>query len=162
MHGYSRLGNGGATGRSVTATTTPSPPSSPRLRHSRGSGKGNSSPGAGFAGGGGGRGGGEKQNLVERLMFVIIKVVLKRRGLLLLAPLLYISGMVLYMGSLNFDVNLKNGGVVVRKRAAPGTVYRSPKVFQKLWPYMEAERNHSNNAVPFFSLSSFSYCFWYS
>ncbi|KAJ6383691.1 hypothetical protein OIU78_027060 [Salix suchowensis] len=147
MHGYSRLGNGGATGRSVTATTTPSPPSSPRLRHSRGSGKSNSSPGAGFAGGGGGRGGGEKQNLVERLMFVIIKVLLKRRGLLLLAPLLYISGMVLYMGSLNFDVNLKNGGVVVRKRAAPGTVYRSPKVFQKLWPYMEAERNHSNNAL---------------
>ncbi|KAF9670614.1 hypothetical protein SADUNF_Sadunf13G0087200 [Salix dunnii] len=147
MHGYSRLGNGGATGRSVTATTTPSPPSSPRLRHSRGSGKSNSSPGAGFAGGGGGRGGGEKQNLVERLMFLIIKVVLKRRGLLLLAPLLYISGMVLYMGSLNFDVNLKNGGVVVRKRAAPGTVYRSPKVFQKLWPYMEAERNRSNNAL---------------
>ena len=162
MHGYSRLGNGGATGRSVTATTTPSPPSSPRLRHSRGSGKSNSSPGAGFAGGGGGRGGGEKQNLVERLMFLIIKVVLKRRGLLLLAPLLYISGMVLYMGSLNFDVNLKNGGVVVRKRAAPGTVYRSPKVFQKLWPYMEAERNRSNNAVPFFPLSSFFYCFWYS
>ncbi|CAK7344865.1 unnamed protein product [Dovyalis caffra] len=77
----------------------------------------------------------------------MITVVLKRRGVLLFAPLLYISGMVLYMGSLNFDVNLKNGGVVVRKRAPPGTVYRSPKVFEKLWPYMEAESNDSYNAL---------------
>lgn len=151
MHGYSRLGNAGATGRTVTATPTPSPPSSPRLRHSRSSGKSNSSPGGGFSGGGGGggggRGGGGKQHVVERLMFMVVTVVLRRRGLLLFAPLLYVAGMVLYMGSLNFDVNLKNGGVVVRKRAPPGTVYRSPKVFDKLWPYMEAENNGSHNAL---------------
>eukprot|EP00258_Populus_trichocarpa_P030687 XP_024446706.1 O-fucosyltransferase 9 [Populus trichocarpa] len=147
MHGYSRLGNAGATGRTVTATPTPSPPSSPRLRHSRSSGKSNSSPGGGFSGGGGGRGGGGKQHVVERLMFMVVTVVLRRRGLLLFAPLLYVAGMVLYMGSLNFDVNLKNGGVVVRKRAPPGTVYRSPKVFDKLWPYMEAESNGSHNAL---------------
>ncbi|KAH8480303.1 hypothetical protein H0E87_030530 [Populus deltoides] len=147
MHGYSRLGNAGATGRAVTTTPTPSPPSSPRLRHSRSSGKSNSSPGGGFSGGGGGRGGGGKQHVVERLMFMVVTVVLRRRGLLLFAPLLYVAGMVLYMGSLNFDVNLKNGGVVVRKRAPPGTVYRSPKVFDKLWPYMEAESNGSHNAL---------------
>ena len=155
MHGYSRLGNAGATGRTVTATPTPSPPSSPRLRHSRSSGKSNSSPGGGFSGGGGGggRGGGGKQHVVERLMFMVVTVVLRRRGLLLFAPLLYVAGMVLYMGSLNFDVNLKNGGVVVRKRAPPGTVYRSPKVFDKLWPYMEAENNGSHNAVAFLPFS---------
>lgn len=78
---------------------------------------------------------------------MVVTVVLRRRGLLLFAPLLYVAGMVLYMGSLNFDVNLKNGGVVVRKRAPPGTVYRSPKVFDKLWPYMEAENNGSHNAL---------------
>jgi hypothetical protein len=86
-------------------------------------------------------------------MFMVVTVVLRRRGLLLFAPLLYVAGMVLYMGSLNFDVNLKNGGVVVRKRAPPGTVYRSPKVFDKLWPYMEAESNGSHNAVAFLPFS---------
>ncbi|WCJ44248.1 O-fucosyltransferase family protein [Euphorbia peplus] len=143
MHGYSRLGNG----RSVSATTTPSPPSSPRLRHSRG--KANGNVGGGFGGGAGGRG--FKQNLVERLVFLVVSVVFKRRGVLLFAPLLYISGMLLYMGSLNFDVdlNLNNGGVVVRKRPPLGSVYRSPQVFKKLWPHMESESlsNGSYNAL---------------
>ncbi|KDP34835.1 hypothetical protein JCGZ_11197 [Jatropha curcas] len=145
MHGYSRLGNG----RSVTATTTPSPPSSPRLRHGRGKTGGT---GGGFGGVGGVGGGGSrssKQNLVERLIFILVSVVFRRRGVLLFAPLMYISGMLLYMGSLNFDVdlNLKSGGVVVRKRPPPGSVYRSPQVFEKLWPYMETESNGSNNAL---------------
>ncbi|EEF28803.1 O-fucosyltransferase 9 [Ricinus communis] len=143
MHGCSRLGNG----RSVTATTTPSPPSSPRLRHGRSKNSFN----GGSLGGGGGGGSSRvsKQNVVEKLMFVLVSVVLKRRGVLLFAPLLYISGMLLYMGSLNFDVdlNLKNGGVVVRKRPPVGSVYRSPQVFKKLWPYMEAESNGSYNAL---------------
>ncbi|KAJ9145955.1 hypothetical protein P3X46_028280 [Hevea brasiliensis] len=143
MHGYSRLGNG----RSVAATTTPSPPSSPRLRHSRSKSGGNGGGTGGGAGGGSGRG--SKQNWVEALMFSLVSLVFKRRGVLLLAPLLYISGMMLYMGSLSFDVdlNLKNGGVVVRKRPPPGSVYRSPQVFKKLWPHMEAEGNGSRNAL---------------
>lgn len=152
MHGCSRLGNG----RSVTATTTPSPPSSPRLRHSRGKSGGNDG-GATGGGGGGGGGRGSKQNWVEKLMFLLVSLVFKRRGVLLFAPVLYISGMMLYMGSLSFDVdlNLKNGGVVVRKRPPPGSVYRSPQVFNKLWPHMEAESNGSFNAVLFLACFGF-------
>ncbi|XP_021661677.2 O-fucosyltransferase 9 isoform X2 [Hevea brasiliensis] len=43
--------------------------------------------------------------------------------------------------------DLKNGGVVVRKRPPPGSVYRSPQVFKKLWPHMEAKSNRSYNAL---------------
>lgn len=128
MHGYSRLGTGRASGGS--------PPSSPRFRHGR-----NKS-----VGGGAGRG--SKQSIVEKVVFILISTVFRRRGVLLLAPLLYISGMLLYMGSVSFDVvSLKNGVVVVHKRPPPGSVYRSPQVFEKLWPFMEAESNGTENVV---------------
>ncbi|KAF2317428.1 hypothetical protein GH714_022232 [Hevea brasiliensis] len=103
MHGYSRLGNG----HSVTATTTPSPPSSPRLRHSRGKSGGN----------GGGSG------VVVALAAAVV------------AP-----------NGIGWR-DLKNGGVVVRKRPPPGSVYRSPQVFKNLWPHMEAKSNRSYNAL---------------
>ncbi|KAK2658790.1 hypothetical protein Ddye_005323 [Dipteronia dyeriana] len=132
MHGLSRLG----TVRSVSATATgasSSPPSSPRLRHGR-------NKNTGF---GGGRWG-KQQNLVERLVLVVISVVFKRKRLLLLAPLLYITGMLLYMGSLGFDVVDLNSVVVVRKRTPPpGSLYTSPQLFQKLWPFMEANATHN-------------------
>ncbi|ONI35729.1 hypothetical protein PRUPE_1G551500 [Prunus persica] len=122
MHGYSRLGNPRAAG---------SPPSSPRCRHGRNKNAG---------------GRGPKQSIVEKVVVLLISVVFKRRGVLLFAPLLYISGMLLYMGSVSFDVvSLKNAVVVVRKRSPPGSLYRSPQVFQKLWPYMQAESNHTHN-----------------
>ncbi|XP_035551275.1 O-fucosyltransferase 9 isoform X2 [Juglans regia] len=128
MHGYSRLG----TGRS-NATPPSSPPSSPRFRHGRGKNSG---------------GRATKQRMVERLVFMLVSAVFRRKGVLLFAPLLYISGMLLYMGSLGFDVvSLKNTvGVVVHKRTPPGSVYRSPQVFEKLWPFMEAENNGRANA----------------
>ncbi|KAI5356024.1 hypothetical protein L3X38_008919 [Prunus dulcis] len=122
MHGYSRLGNPRAAG---------SPPSSPRCRHGRNKNAG---------------GRGPKQSIVEKVVVLLISVVFKRRGVLLFAPLLYISGMLLYMGSVSFDVvSLKNAVVVVSKRSPPGSLYRSPQVFQKLWPYMQAESNHTHN-----------------
>lgn len=89
---------------------------------------------------------------MDKVVFVIISAVFRRRGVLLFAPLLYISGMLLYMGSVNFDVSFKNAVVVVHKRPPPGSVYRSPQVFQKLWPFMEAESNETDNAVLFLSL----------
>ncbi|KAJ7949699.1 O-fucosyltransferase [Quillaja saponaria] len=129
MHGYSRLG---------TPRSNSSPPSSPRLRHGRS--KNTSWDGGGVRG--------SKEYNVEKFLFVLISAVFKRRGLLLFAPLLYISGMLLYMGSFSFDVvNLQNGVVVVHKRSPPGSVYRSPQVFEKLWPFMEAESNGSINAL---------------
>ncbi|KAF5744230.1 hypothetical protein HS088_TW08G00828 [Tripterygium wilfordii] len=139
-YSHSRLGTGRSTAATTTASTS-SPPSSPRLRHCRSK----------FSQGTGGsdtRVGAAKQSLLEKVVVVLITSVFKRRGLLLFAPLLYISGMVLYMGSLSLDVDLNSvGGVVVRKRTPPGSVYRSPQVFEKLWPYMEAENNGSRNAL---------------
>ncbi|EXC01081.1 hypothetical protein L484_025449 [Morus notabilis] len=127
MHGYSRLGTRGGGGGG-------SPPSSPRFRHGR------------SKSGGGGRG--SKQSVMERIVLLLISAMFRRRGVLLLAPLLYISGMLLYMGSVSFDVvGIKNGVVVVHKRHPPGSVYRSPQVFEKLWPFMQAESNGSENAM---------------
>ncbi|CAL1409947.1 unnamed protein product [Linum trigynum] len=154
MHGYSRLGS---SGRSVTATTTPSPPSSPRLRRGGGAASATfKSPNGGgvFGAGKGSSAASGKENSVERFVFLVISLVFRRRGLLLFAPLLYISWVLLYMGSLGFDVDLDLkrgvvGGVVVRKSAPRGSVYRSPQVFKKLWPHMEAESrsNGSFNAL---------------
>lgn len=94
-------------------------------------------------------------------MVLLISVVFKRRGVLLFAPLLYISGMLLYMGSVSFDVvSLKNAVVVVSKRSPPGSLYRSPQVFQKLWPYMQAESNHTHNFVSAFSALSKLCLYW--
>jgi len=123
MHGYSRLGGAAR-----------SPPTSPRFRHGRSkNGSWNSS---------------KESNSIEKLIFILMSAVFRRRGLLLFAPLLYISGMLLYMGSFSFDVvSIKNGVVLVHKRAPPGSVYRSPQVFEKLWPFMEAEAANANNGT---------------
>lgn len=141
MHGYSRLGisrsNGGVS----------SPPSSPRFRHGRTKTGG----GGGFGGGGGGGGGGGRgqklHSFVERVMFVFVSAVFRRRGLLLFAPVLYISGMLLYMGSLSFDGGGGGGGGGGAEAQPPGSVYRSPEVFEKLWAFMEGESNRSHNAL---------------
>lgn len=72
--------------------------------------------------------------------------------MLLFAPLLYISGMLLYMGSVSFDVVSLKNVVVITKRSPPGSLYRSPQVFQKLWPYMQQpESNHTHNLVSAFA-----------
>ncbi|KAG5544443.1 hypothetical protein RHGRI_017014 [Rhododendron griersonianum] len=134
MHGYSRLGR----------PSTPSPPSSPRFRHGRSKNAivGGSAVGGGFKGGGGGDV--KLQNFVERLVYMVVAGVYRRRGVLLFAPLLYISGMLLYMGSLGFDMVVVSDRV--SGKAAPlGSVYRSPQVFERLWPFMEAENNGSSS-----------------
>lgn len=135
MHGYSRLGT-------ARSNATSSPPSSPRFRHGRSKTSG---------------GRASKQSVVERMVVVLVSMVFRRRGVLLLAPFLYFSGMLLYMGSMGFDVvSLKNTvAVAVHKRAPTGSVYRSPQVFEKLWPFMECESNGSANAVQFLTIDFF-------
>ncbi|KAF2290943.1 hypothetical protein GH714_017059 [Hevea brasiliensis] len=61
--------------------------------------------------------------------------------------------MMLYMGSLSFDVdlNLKNGGVVVRKRPPPGSVYRSPQICDAV---AVAGLLNATLVIPFFHLNS--------
>ncbi|KAM7510920.1 hypothetical protein LguiB_009795 [Lonicera macranthoides] len=145
MHGYSRLGSGRA---ASGVANSPSPPSSPRFRHGRSK---NSGGGGGIArGGGGGIGERKLQSLLERLAYAVISAVYRRRAVLLFAPLLYISGMLLYMGTLGFDVVVVTN-VVGRggggKAAPVGSMYRSPQVFKRMWPVMEAESNRSTDLL---------------
>ncbi|XP_010246040.1 PREDICTED: uncharacterized protein At1g04910 isoform X1 [Nelumbo nucifera] len=132
MHGFSRLGNGRANGVSPPLSTTPSPPSSPRFRHSRSKNAsfGSRSP--------------KLHTFAERLVYIVLSAVYRKRGVLLFAPLVYISGMLLYMGSLSLEVVAP---VVVVKPAPPGSTYRSPQVFEKLRPFMQDDGNHSSNAL---------------
>ncbi|KAL8485924.1 hypothetical protein ACS0TY_027999 [Phlomoides rotata] len=134
MHGLSRLSNG---------VDSVSPPSSPRLRSSRGK-----SPSSGGVYVGGFRGGGraESKNVVERFGYFLISAIYRRRGVLLFAPLLYISGILLYMGIMGFD-SVNNASSRGSDAVGPGSVYRSPEVFEKLWPLMEAESNRSSNML---------------
>ena len=88
-------------------------------------------------------------------MFVFVSAVFRRRGLLLFAPVLYISGMLLYMGSLSFDGGGGGGGGGGAEAQPPGSVYRSPEVFEKLWAFMEGESNRSHNAVLILLLTKF-------
>ncbi|XP_038890311.1 O-fucosyltransferase 9 [Benincasa hispida] len=140
MHGYSRLN----TSRSSVSLSPPASPRHRQLRSRSGSDSGSGTGGFSVRD--------QKQSsIMEKLVFLILSAVFRRKGLLLFAPLLYISMMLLYMGSLNFDVsisNLKTRVVSVNKRPPPGSVYRSPQVFEKLWPFMEAEsRNSTTHAL---------------
>lgn len=110
----------------MSGSSSPSPPSSPRLRHGRGKG--------------GGRGP-KLQSFTERIVHLLLSAVFRRRGVLLFAPLVYISGMLIYMGTLSFDVP---GSVVIRRRPTPGSTYRSPQVFEQLWPFLEVDGNSSD------------------
>lgn len=147
MHGLSRLSNG---------TSSLSPPSSPRHRHSRGKTAATDSGSCGGGGGsfrsggsGGGAGKEELKSVVERFGYLLISIMYRRRRMLLFAPLFYISGMLMYMGTLGFDVVNNNSGSSRGSGdvVGPGSVYRSPEVFEKLWPLMEAESNKSSNMV---------------
>lgn len=145
MHGYNRLNTSRSSG-------SQSPPASPRHRQVRS----RSGSGSGFS-----FRDPKQSSIMEKLVFLILSTVFRRKGLLLFAPLLYISMMLLYMGSLNFDVsisNLKTRVVSVKKRAPPGSVYRSPQVFEKLWPFMEAESRNSTTHAVFFVLF---FCFYF-
>lgn len=106
--------------------------------------------------GSGGVGGGGSSSFTSsswsKFVFVVMSAILRRRGLLLFAPLLYISGMLLYMGSLSFDV------VLVHKHRhrppPPGSLYTSPQLFHNLWPFMETDNSTSLNVVSSFHLYS--------
>ncbi|RDY07657.1 hypothetical protein CR513_08198, partial [Mucuna pruriens] len=125
MHPYNRLPSSGH--------STPSPPQSPlrspRLRHGR-SKTGRFSPN---------RGGG--RTAAQRLSWMFLSVLLRRQGVFLFAPLIYIAGMLLYMGTASFDVV-----PVIKHRPAPGSVYRSPQLYSKLRLDMDSD-NSSADAI---------------
>ncbi|KAH6820579.1 O-fucosyltransferase family protein [Perilla frutescens var. hirtella] len=120
MHAYNRLPSSGQ-------NSPQSPPSSPlsrspRYRH-RGSKSGRPPP----------------KTLAQRLVWILLSVLLKRQGIFLFAPLLYIAGMLFYMGTVSFDV-------VPLIKPAPGSVYRSPQLYAKLRPEMDSD-NSSADAI---------------
>lgn len=96
------------------------------------------------------------------LVQAVVKAVLRRRGVLLAVPLLYLSAILVLAGKWSLDG--ASPAVVVgvtaafRRRhvPAPGSVYKSSQVFEKLWPMMEADSNHTN-AVRFKSSIFFFY-----
>lgn len=128
MHPYNRLPSSGH--------STPSPPQSPlrspRLRHGR-------SKAGKFSSGG--------KSVAQRLSWMLLSVLLRRQGVFLFAPLIYISGMLLYMGTASFDVV-----PVIKHRPAPGSLYRSPQLYANLRHDMESD-NSSADAVRFTAFS---------
>lgn len=79
--------------------------------------------GKGFGVGWGGKGG---RTMPQRIAWMLLSILLKRQAIFLFAPLLYISGMLLYMGSVSLDVVPQ-----IIARPVPGSVYRSPQLYQR-------------------------------
>ena len=127
MHPYNRLPSSGHS----TPSPPPSPLRSPRLRHGR-SKTGRFSPNRGSG-----------RTAAQRLSWMFLSVLLRRQGVFLFAPLIYISGMLLYMGTASFDVV-----PVIKHRPAPGSVYRSPQLYAKVHLEMDSD-NSSADAVRF-------------
>ncbi|BFG17216.1 hypothetical protein CerSpe_034900 [Prunus speciosa] len=123
MHPYNRLPSSGHN----SPSPPPSPLRSPRFRHSRSKA--------------GGRFNQPGRTLIQRIVWHLLSVLIRRQGFFLFAPLLYISGMLLYMGSVSFEVV-----PIISHRPAPGSVYRSPQLYAKLRPEMDAD-NSSADAI---------------
>ncbi|KAK2453447.1 Protein ESMERALDA 1 [Trifolium repens] len=125
MHPYNRLPSSGH--------TTPSPPASPRrsprLRHIR-TKTGRFSPAQPAP-----------RTFAQRLAWIFLSVLLRRQGVFLFAPLIYISGMILYFGTFSFEIV-----PIIIHRPAPGSVYRSPQLYARLLPEMDAD-NSSVDAI---------------
>ncbi|KAK1388042.1 O-fucosyltransferase family protein [Heracleum sosnowskyi] len=124
MHAYNRLPGSGHN----SPSSPPSSPSlrSPGLRHSRSKPNRLSQP---------------PVTLAQRLSYLILSLLLKRQGLFLFAPLLYISAMVFLMGTVSFDVV-----PVIKHRSAVGSVYRTPQLYGRLKAEIHAD-NSSMDAI---------------
>ncbi|XP_029122618.1 protein ESMERALDA 1 isoform X2 [Elaeis guineensis] len=117
-HAYSRLGSPGG---------TPSPPASPRRSprtHRRpsksASGRLLQSPRA----------------LVQRMAWMLLSLLLRRQAIFLFAPLLYVAGMLFYMGTVSLE-----GVPRIISRPAPGSIYRSPQLYLRLRTDMNADNS---------------------
>lgn len=85
------------------------------------------------------------KSLVHRLGWLLLSLLLKRQGLFLFAPLLYLSVMLFYMGTVSYDI-----APVSKLRHLPGSVYRSPQLYAKLRSEMDSD-NSSVDAVSYYS-----------
>ncbi|KAF5206894.1 O-fucosyltransferase [Thalictrum thalictroides] len=140
MHAYTRLstssiGGSGTGGGGGGGSNTPSPPTSPlrspRYRHGGRSFKGTPR----F----------QPRTLIQRIAWILLSVLLRRQGLFLFAPLIYISGMLLYMGTVSLD-NVVVPGISKSSpsRSPPGSLYRSPQLYLKLRPEMDSDNSSAD------------------
>ncbi|KAL2484999.1 O-fucosyltransferase family protein [Abeliophyllum distichum] len=125
MHAHSRHPSSGHS----SPSSPPSSPLSRSPRHRQSSGK-SGRPASG--------------TLAQRLTWILFSALVKRRGFFLFAPLMYISGMLFYMGTVPFDVDHLVPSI--KHRSAPGTVYRSPQLYSKLRSQMDYD-NSSGDAI---------------
>ncbi|PWA57959.1 GDP-fucose protein O-fucosyltransferase [Artemisia annua] len=113
----------------LPTTPSPSPPSSPlrspHLRHIR-SGKSSIN---------------HHRSVLHRLSFLVVSVLLSRQRVLLFAPFLYLTSMMFYIGSDQFDLG---GGVGNNGPKGVGSVYRSPELYNKLRRDMDADNSTSD------------------
>ncbi|KAL0446776.1 UNVERIFIED_CONTAM: protein ESMERALDA 1 [Sesamum latifolium] len=121
MHAYNRYSG---TGRSSPS----SPPASPTCRSPRYRNRAFKSARA------------PPRTLAQRLARVL-SFFLKRQGIFLFAPLLYIAGMLFYMGTVSLDVV-----PFARNRLGPGSVYRSPDLYARIRHEMDSD-NSSSDAI---------------
>ncbi|XP_076941981.1 protein ESMERALDA 1-like [Bidens hawaiensis] len=107
---------------------TPSPPlsplRSPHLRHRAGKSSGRFNYTV------------TNRSLANRIAWIVLSVLLRRQGVFLFAPLLYISGMLFYVGTVSLDVVIPD---VIKVRRTHGSVYRSPAVYVKMRREMDAD-----------------------
>ncbi|PKA63149.1 Uncharacterized protein AXF42_Ash007945 [Apostasia shenzhenica] len=135
---YNRLGSIGGSGASAAALAslggggTPSPPASPRRSprmHRRGPKDGGSV-------------GGRRvpvvapRTLAQRIAWMLVSLLLRRQAIFLFAPLIYVSGMLLYMGTVSLD-----SVPAIISRPAPGSVYKSPQLYERLRIDMDADNS---------------------
>lgn len=125
LQAYNRLGSSGSGGG---GGGSPSPPASPRRSSPRLVRRPSKSSG--------GRPPPPPRSLMQRAAWMLLSLLLRRQGIFLFAPLIYVSGMLLYMGTVSLD-----SVPSIISRPAPGSVYRSPELYQRLRPAMDADNS---------------------
>ncbi|XP_044977751.1 protein ESMERALDA 1-like isoform X1 [Hordeum vulgare subsp. vulgare] len=75
-----------------------------------------------------------KGGAARRAARAVLAALLRRQAVFLFAPLLYVAAMLLYMGSVSLD-----GVPRIISRPAPGSLYRSPQLYARLRPEMDAD-----------------------
>lgn len=84
------------------------------------------------------------RTFAHRISSIVLSILIRRRqGILLFAPLVYISCMLFRMRTASFDAG---DPTLIHRRPAPGSVYRSPQVYAKLRAAIDAD-NATADAV---------------
>ncbi|KAG7597084.1 GDP-fucose protein O-fucosyltransferase [Arabidopsis suecica] len=100
--------------------TTPSPPTSPHLCRSRSKSSASVQQ--------------QSRTVAHRLSWILLSVLLRRQGILLFAPVIYVSCMLFHLHAASFDAS-----PIIHRRPAPGSVYRSPQVYARVRAEIEAD-----------------------